>query len=96
MKKHIPQFLYIAATAATIAASTLTADGQTVTRDSAGNYSATPKSQETTRDSTTTFTFTDPTGRTWPVYVGSKGAHYVARVSKKSGKYYRQYLTTEK
>ena len=96
MKKHLSQFLYIAATAATIAASILTADGQTFSRDAQGNYSAAPKSQEATRDSATVYTFTDPTGKVWPVYVGSKGAHYVARVSKKSGKYYRQYLSEGK
>lgn len=96
MKKHIPQLIYIAATAATIAASILTADAQTVSRDAQGNYTAAPKSQEATRDSTTVYTFTDPTGKVWPVYIGSKGAHYVGRVSKKSGKYYRQYLSEGK
>jgi len=96
MKKHLSQFAYVAAVAATIAASILTADGQTVTRDAAGNYTAAPKTETAKRDSTTSYTFTDPTGKVWPVYVGSKGAHYIGRVSKKSGKYYRQYLTTEK
>lgn len=96
MKKHLFTFTYIAATAATIAASILTADAQTVTRDSQGNYSATPKAETAKRDSATVFTFTDPTGKVWPVYIGIKGAHYVARVSKKSGKYYRQYLSEGK
>lgn len=96
MKKHISKFAYVAAVAATIAASILTADAQTVTRDAQGNYSATPKAETAKRDSATVFTFTDPTGKVWPVYVGSKGAHYVARVSKKSGKYYRQYLSEGK
>lgn len=96
MKKHLGKLTYIAAVAATIAASILTADGQTVTRDKAGNYTAAPKAQEAKRDSVTSITYTDAAGKIWPVFVGAKGSHYVARVSKKSGKYYRQYLKEEK
>lgn len=92
MKKHLSKFAYVAAVAATIAASILTADGQTVTRDAQGNYTAAPKAEAAKRDSITKLTFTDAQGKLWPVYIGGKGSHYVCRVSKKSGKFYRQYL----
>lgn len=95
MKKHLSQFAYVAAVAATIAASILTADGQTVTRDAQGNYTAAPKVETAKRDSITGLTYTDAAGKIWPVYIGAKGSHYVCRVSKKSGKYYRQYLKSE-
>jgi hypothetical protein len=95
MKKHLSTFTYIAAVAATIALSVATADGQTVTRDAAGNYTAAPKAETAKRDSVTGLTYTDAAGVQWPVYVGAKGSHYVCRVSKKSGKFYRQYLKSE-
>jgi len=43
-------------------------------------------------DSITTLTFTDSKYVTHKLYVGTTGSLYYPRVSKKSGKYYRQYL----
>lgn len=43
-------------------------------------------------DSTTTITFTDLQGVTSPVYVTKNGKYYIAKVSKKSGRYYRRYI----
>lgn len=67
--------------------------GQNVQRDSTGNFHAVSRTKAV-QDSTTTFTFTDAKGVKHPVYVGGKGAYFLARTSK-SGKYYRQYLKTE-
>lgn len=65
---------------------------QAQTRDLQGNYYA---KATVVQDSTTQFTFTDSKGVVYPVYQGSKGGHYVIRVSKKTGKAYRQYLKVE-
>jgi hypothetical protein len=97
MKKQIIQFAYLV----TFQVALLTflfanaAHGQTVTRDASGNFSATGRTAQAAHDSTTVFTFTDANGKIFPVYVGSKGSFYVARVSGKTGKFYRQYLPKE-
>jgi hypothetical protein len=67
---------------------------QNVERAKDGNFLATTQ-QKTVTDSLTTYTYTDGSGKVEPVYQGSKGSYYVARISKKSGKFYRKYLKTE-
>ena len=67
---------------------------QNVERTESGNFIAATQ-QKAVTDSLTTFTFTDGSGKVEPVYQGSKGAYYVVRISKKSGKFYRKYLKTE-
>ena len=94
MKKHILQFLYVASIYGLVLIAA-NCDAQNVTRDAAGNYTASPSAASTERDSITGLSYTDAQGKVYPVYVGGKGSHYVCRVSKKSGKFYRQYLKTE-
>ena len=94
MKKHILQFLYVASIYGLVLIAA-NCDAQNVTRDAAGNYTAAPKEQKAERDSVTGLSYTDAQGNIFPVYKGAKGSHYVCRVSKKSGKFYRQYLKTE-
>jgi hypothetical protein len=67
-------------------------NAQNVKADSNGNFHALSKQRETFSDSTTTKTYTDSKGKTYPVYIGAKGSFYVGRISSKTGKYYRQYL----
>lgn len=67
--------------------------GQNAVRSDDGNFQSVAKSKAVA-DSTTTFTFTDSKGAVHPVFVGSKGAFFIGKVSK-SGKYYRYYLKTE-
>lgn len=43
----------------------------------------------------TTYTYTDVNGNTYPIYQSPSGACFVLRVSKKTGKEYRYYLSTE-
>lgn len=62
-----------------------------VKRDEKGNYFAV-QTQRELKDSTTVFTFTDRSGAIYPVYQNTKGRHYIGKVSKKTGKYYRVYL----
>jgi len=79
-------------TAALFAALTTTA--QTVQQDDNGNFIEVAKSKtKAQHDSTTTRTFIAVNGTEEPVYVGVKGAYYVARISKQ-GNYYRKYLSS--
>lgn len=95
MKKHILQFLYVASIYGLVLIAA-NCDAQNVTRDAAGNYSAAERSEtKAERDSVTGLSYTDAQGKVYSVYVGAKGSHYVCRVSKKSGKFYRQYLKSE-
>jgi len=94
MKKHILKFLYVASIYGLVLIAA-NCDAQNVTRDAQGNYTAAPSEARTERDSVTGLSYTDAQGKIFPVYKGAKGSHYVCRVSKKSGKFYRQYLKTE-
>lgn len=69
----------------------LEVSAQSVSRDASGNFVA-KAAITAVHDSTTTYTYTSAKGKVEPVFVGKKGAYYVARVSKKSGKFYRKYL----
>ena len=65
-----------------------------VSRDAEGNFLAKARVQAA-HDSTTTYTYTDAKGKVEPVFTGRKGGYYLARISKKSGKFYRKYLKLE-
>ena len=65
-----------------------------VSRDAEGNFLAKARVQAA-HDSTTTYTYTSAKGKVEPVFVGKKGGYYLARISKKSGKFYRKYLKLE-
>lgn len=41
----------------------------------------------------TTMVYIDKDGNKYPIYVSSKGRHYILKVSKKTGKTYKRYLT---
>ncbi|MFT7280525.1 MAG: hypothetical protein ACI9DM_000244 [Cyclobacteriaceae bacterium] len=79
-------------------AATITTDAQTVQRDASGNFYST-KAEKAPHDSTTTYTAKlnrrGAAAIEEPVYIGAKGSFYVARISKKSGNYYRKYLKHE-
>ncbi len=44
------------------------------------------------QDTKTKYTWEDKKGNKYPIFITKKGACYVIRVSKKTGKEYRQYL----
>ena len=90
MKKHLLQSLYIVGIFGLVLVA-LSCDAQTTARDAQGNYIAVPREVKAEPDTVAGLTYTDAKGVVHPVYIGGKGSHYVARVSK-SGKYYRQYL----
>jgi hypothetical protein len=63
---------------------------QSVKMDSTGNYIAV----QVQKDSATATgkTFTDSKGIKWPVFISKNGKLFVQRISKNTGKEYRQYL----
>jgi hypothetical protein len=83
MKKLIFAALFIAAT--------FNASAQ-VKQDKAGNYYTSPTGR-TKQDTTNTgHTFTDAKGNKYQVFQSASGKLFVPRISKQTGRYYRQYL----
>ncbi len=69
---------------------------QNVRKDTKGNYIAiSSQKQAKTEAKNTGKTYTDTKGNSYPVFVTAKGKLFVNRVSKKTGKEYKQYLKTE-
>ena len=56
-------------------------------------YSQVVKSKTPDKDSG--FTYKDNKGNIYPILIGKSGACYIVRISKKSGKEYKQYLGKE-
>lgn len=50
------------------------------------------KTASVNQDTQTKYTWEDKEGNKYPIFITKKGACYVVRVSKKSGKEYKQYL----
>lgn len=46
-------------------------------------------------DAKTPYTWKDKDGKIYPIYITKKGASYIKRVSKKTGKEYKYYLSKE-
>lgn len=46
-------------------------------------------------DVQTPYTWKDKDGKTYPIYISKKGACYIKRISKKTGKEYKYYLPKE-
>lgn len=51
--------------------------------------------QTTKSDVETPYTWKDKDGKTYPIYISKKGACYIKRISKKTGKEYKYYLPKE-
>ena len=50
------------------------------------------KTVSVNQDTKTKFTWEDKEGNKYPIYITKKGACYIIRTSKKTGKEYKQYL----
>ena len=61
-----------------------------VTRE--GNTFKVEKTATTSSDTQTKYTWQDKEGNKYPIFITKKGACYVKRVSKKTGKEYKYYL----
>lgn len=57
-----------------------------------GNTYKTEKSVGTSDNQKTEFFWEDSKGNKYPIFIGPSGACYIIRVSKKTGKEYKQYL----
>jgi hypothetical protein len=62
----------------------------TITKDASGNYYQ--KTTSKAADKPTGNTFTDRNGNKYPVYQSARGKFYCIRVSKTTGKEYKQYM----
>ena len=60
-----------------------------------GNTFVQVSSRKASEPVKTKFSWKDSKGNEYPVYVGKTGSCYVVRVSKKTGKEYKQYLGKE-
>lgn len=49
----------------------------------------------TTSDTLTPYTWQDKDGKLYPIYKTKKGAYYIIKISKKTGKQYKYYLPKE-
>lgn len=58
-----------------------------------GNTFETVQTSQT--DVQTPYTWKDKDGKTYPIYISKKGACYIKRISKKTGKEYKCYLPKE-
>lgn len=60
-----------------------------------GNTFIVEQSVSSSDDTETKYTWQDKKGNTYPIYITKTGAVYVIRVSKNTGKEYKQYLPKE-
>ena len=67
-------------------------NAQTVQKTKDGNYIAVNAAKIDDKGKDTGKTFTDTKGNVYPVFISGKGKLYVIRVSKNTGKEYKQYL----
>lgn len=70
------------------------ATAQTVKKDNSGNYVSVSTVNKSADKKTGEF-FVTSKGEKFPIYVSSTGKYYVIRVSKNTGKEYKQYLKLE-
>ena len=70
-------------------------NAQTVQKTKEGNYIAVKAAETTEKAKDTGKTFTDTKGNVYPVFISAKGKLFVIRISKNTGKEYKQYLKVD-
>ena len=60
-----------------------------------GNTFKVEKTASVNKDQRTPYTWQDKEGKTYPIFITKNGACYIIRISKKTGKEYKQYLPKE-
>lgn len=65
--------------------------GQNVTQNG-NNFTQVKTERAEGKETKTQYTYTDSKGNVYPVYLSSKGKAFIKKVSKKTGKEYKQYL----
>lgn len=68
-----------------------TCSGQNVTQNG-NNFTQVKTEKAESKETKTQYTYTDSKGNVYPVYLSSKGKTFIKKVSKKTGKEYKQYL----
>ena len=69
----------------------LVSNAQSVTKQG-NNFTQVTNKKSTGKETKTQYTFTDSKGVVYPVYLSSTGKAYIKKVSKKTGKEYKQYV----
>ena len=85
--KHIFQILLVALIA--VFTATISSTAQNVTRTGNTFVQQSKQKAEATK---TQYMYIDKDGIKYPIYLSSKGKAFIIKVSKKTGKEYRQYL----
>ena len=70
-------------------------NAQTVQKTKEGNYIAVKATETSEKAKDTGKTYTDTKGNSFKVYLSAKGKLFVIRVSKNTGKEYKQYLKVD-
>ena len=69
----------------------LVSNAQSVQRQG-NNFTQVSNKKSAGKETKTQYTFTDSKGVVYPVYLSSTGKAYIKKVSKKTGKEYKQYV----
>ena len=69
----------------------LASNAQSVQRQG-NNFTQVSNKKSTGKETKTQYTYTDSKGVVYPVYLSSTGKAYIKKVSKKTGKEYKQYV----
>lgn len=56
------------------------------------NFTQVASQKSSGKETKTSFTYTDSKGNKYPIYLSASGKAFIKKVSKKSGKEYKQYL----
>lgn len=67
------------------------AAGQNVTKKG-NNFTQVANQKSSGKETKTAYTFTDSKGNSYPIYLSSTGKAFIKKVSKNTGKEYRQYI----
>lgn len=86
MKKIILCISMMLALSMATSAQSVTRQGNTFTQVS------NPKSQSSTKETKTQYTYKDSKGTSYPIYLSSTGKAFIKKVSKKTGREYKQYV----
>ena len=86
-------FLYLLCSVTFLILSGATCSAQTIVKPNAnGIYKSVSDTNTIKKDIDTGKIYEDSKGAKYPIYQGAKGGYYIIRISKESGKSYRQYL----
>lgn len=71
------------------------ADGNKSFKCEGTTYSSMGRVNNSSTPTSTSFTWTDSKGKSYPIYISNSGSCYIIKTSSKSGKEYKSYLGPE-